>query len=585
MTYTDKIKLIKQLEKVVSNISRMKIYFGKQQYYVGFDISKQLVNQLLELMNQLHQYLTDINERYMLIDLGEFVNIFQELQITQENKNYVYLMDIYELRLLPVLKQLLETLVLDVGTFLDEDLIKQNFIWCKKSNIDLRKLPLLQNIQYKEIERDHFSKNIFEQLEKIVEKCRLHGYMVEVTSSGLPTLVRMFQGEKTYFHTNGMIVEEAVLLGDEWLNQNKEEYIFYGLGLGYPYFEMLSRDQNITIEVIESNLYLLTLAILFAPLGKMCETGRFNLTIDLDYRILQDRTLTVQKEKGTYIFYPALTGIEKETVRQQLELYFVNESSIRTQARDLLGNFRRNVKTSYKSIHELQMKGKRVILVAAGPSLDKNIGELRNCPEDVMIIAVGTVLKKMLALKIIPDYVIIADAGKGVYKQIDGILDCKVPLIFLSTVFSRVVSDYKAEKYILCQQGFEEAEELAHSQGWSLIESGGSVITAAFDLCLKLRASCIVCIGMDFAYTDGVDHASETPECNMIKESKDIQWVTGYNGEMIQTAKNLKIYLEWIERRIERRTDEERKIVLIDATEGGAKKNGMAIMKLRDALR
>ena len=221
--------------------------------------------------------------------------------------------------------------------------------------------------------------------------------------------------------------------------------------------------------------------------------------------------------------------------------------------------------------------------MAAGPSLDKNIDKLRQKREGIILLAAGTVLKKLLAAGIRPDFVIMLDANPTVYSQIQGAEDCMVPLLFLSTACSRVTQNYQGEKYMLCQKGFAPAEELAGENGWMLIESGGSVITAALDLCLRLRVKRIIFAGLDLAYTDSLDHASGT--CDRAKVVQDTGiLVDSVDGGKIATGKNLKVYLDWIERRIAQRAGEEKEIPILDATEGGARKKGMEIATLAQVM-
>ena len=56
------------------------------------------------------------------------------------------------------------------------------------------------------------------------------------------------------------------------------------------------------------------------------------------------------------------------------------------------------------------------------------------------------------------------------------------------------------------------------------------------------------------------------------------------DGGKITTGKNLKVYLDWIERRIAQRVGEEKEIEILDATEGGARKRGMEIVTLAQVM-
>lgn len=121
-------------------------------------------------------------------------------------------------------------------------------------------------------------------------------------------------------------------------------------------------------------------------------------------------------------------------------------------------------------------------------------------------------------------------------------------------------------------------------QDWTLVNSGGSVMTVALDLCLRLQVSQIIFAGLDLAYTDQLDHATGTADQAAVVQETGI-FVDAVNGGKIATGKNLKLYLEWIEKRLAGRTNVERQIPVIDATEGGACKKGMEQMTLQQAIK
>ena len=63
-------------------------------------------------------------------------------------------------------------------------------------------------------------------------------------------------------------------------------------------------------------------------------------------------------------------------------------------------------------------------------------------------------------------------------------------------------------------------------------------------------------------------------------DSNSLRNVEDVYGNMIQTSKNLYIYLRWIQNRIA----EEKTVEFIDATEGGARIKGTKVMRLRDVV-
>ena len=575
-------EVLKIIEKCVENLEHVIYFIERQEQYIAEQYNAMFLSGVSELLEK------SAGREIMLqlSSLDELLEILKSAQTAQIRRNYIFLKDIYELQLLPVLTLSIEYIVGKQGVSLDMEMIWQNFrtIFEKDSDIlaELFKEACFETIPDKLDEFLAYSDYFTALLEEIFAS----GMFVEYTSSGKYTLAAEEDGTKHYFHTNGRISREAMVLADEWLAQRKDDYFFYGLGLGYPYQEMLQRDENVSVTVLESNKDLFVLALCFSPLYEMFETGRFHLHYDGGMDRMRRTRFYIGDTQGFYLFYPALLGIKDYELRQKMEQYFVEESSVRIQGEKLNRNFRRNMKSEYLSINTLreELVGKCVIIAAGGPSLDKNMHLLKERQENIKLIAVGTVLKKFLAKDIIPDYTIIIDAKSGTYRQIDGIEECGVPLIFLSTVYAGIPESYSGRKYLLCQEDFQPAEQLAEQEHWIVIESGGSVTTAAFDLCLRCAVRNIIFVGLDLAYTDGMNHASDTADFDAVDSRHTDIRVEGIHGEMLPTAKNLNIYKEWLENRIRRRSDIEKEIDIVDATEGGAKIEGMIIRSLQEAL-
>ena len=580
------LSLRERLQSVSDKIEGFCHHSRRQRFLSGNRILLVIFQEIPDVLGILFEHMQELNGEEPIFDTEGISLLMQQLQKAREAQDYVLMADIFQWQLQPLFLGIQERLALTLGVQIDEKLFLKNIRSCQQNNPQL-----LYSLLPEELVRECFQSDegiadsCMERLVELVERCLEKGYAVEPTSGGHYTLAVRKGDYNHYLHTNGNVVSEALMLAEEWLAQEKENYIFYGLGLGYAYVEMLSMDYNISIRVLDTNRELLLLAMVFAPLWKLFDSGRFELIYDPTGYKIQKLSVGIQEDTGFYIFYPALQGIKKPALKGQLEVYFVEESSVRTQSRTLQGNFRRNTQVSAGNIRQLisLFSGREVIIVAAGPSLDKNMELLKNRGEGVILLAVGTVLKKLLRAGIRPDYVIMTDASDTVYLQIQGAEDCLVPLLFLSTVFSRVPEAYQGEKYLLCQKDFPPAEALAEEKQWMTVESGGSVTTVALDLCLRLEVERIVFVGLDLAFTGAMDHARDTGYQAKAVQDTGI-YVESVGGGTVATGKNLKAYLDWIERRIARRTEREERIPIVDATEGGARKRGMQVMSLEKAL-
>ena len=99
------------------------------------------------------------------------------------------------------------------------------------------------------------------------------------------------------------------------------------------------------------------------------------------------------------VHYPSICSLKDEAMRKHIEEYFYSWTSISVQLTRLLGNFHDNQPYFAKKVGELQEQfaGKTCFIIAAGPSLDHNMQELKWVSDGGVILATGTVLRKLLA--------------------------------------------------------------------------------------------------------------------------------------------------------------------------------------------
>lgn len=233
-----------------------------------------------------------------------------------------------------------------------------------------------------------------------------------------------------------------------------------------------------------------------------------------------------------------------------------------------------------------QIKTRNVVLVAGGPSLDENISFLKQIANDeqyhkikdnITIICVGKVSRKLLENKIRPDYIIITDAKPTTKWQLAGIEDSGIPLIYISTAAANVVADYRSKRYIVFQSGMPQAENIAAANKLKLYNSGGSVATLAIDIAIRLRAKRIICIGTDMGYKGENTHAYGVGR--KISNKEILKEVDSTGGGKILTGKTLNIYRKWIENRIK---DEYNTEFINSST--GARINGMNEISFREIV-
>lgn len=222
------------------------------------------------------------------------------------------------------------------------------------------------------------------------------------------------------------------------------------------------------------------------------------------------------------------------------------------------------------------------IIISAGPSLSKNIKELKKARNKAFLIATDSALIGLLDEEIIPDVYVTIDPLKPLNRFKDERIN-KIPLICTESArFEVVESNMDKKIFANDSYGYGNAflKELDHP--YQLIDQGGSVATFAYSIAKNIGFTTILLVGQDLAFTD------DTRYYDQVKEWSDIDVSSGDNyvvvediyGHTIKTSKDMAYYLEWFEKQIQNDVQ----IEVIDATEGGARIKGSKIMTLSKAI-
>lgn len=207
------------------------------------------------------------------------------------------------------------------------------------------------------------------------------------------------------------------------------------------------------------------------------------------------------------------------------------------------------------------------VIVAAGPSLDKNINELKKAKNKAFIIAVDSAVKVMAAAGILPDIIVTIDPQKSIARfKLPEIQN--IPMV-CDIYFNRHIYEvYSGRRfYTFINRG--AAMQLIEDDEKNMLLSGGSVANTAFSLAEEMGFKDIVLIGQDLSYPEGKKHAqaANVHGKNEINNNKRRYYeIDGYNGGKVITEANLDIYRKWFEDIIRMHPT----IKVYNATEGGA---------------
>ena len=425
--------------------------------------------------------------------------------------------------------------------------------------------------------------NIYKNIIKIIPN--KNTYEIVKTKTNQSTLKINEEGRSYFLHSKYNPNREGENIAEENYDDSIENYIIFGLGFAYHVEELMAMAPNANFYIIETNKEIFRLALDNVDLDNILENNKVNLyvTDNMD-EIGQVLNETLTKENIKIILHnSSFKAMPKDLIELKylLEEFKMKENSIEKFSPLLDENFKSNIQNYDANVDILfnKYKNKPLYIISAGPSLDKNIKELKSIGDRGIILSVGRAVRPLLKENIMPDFIIITDPSPYLYNmQLDG-LEINVPIIVLSTCDKNVMLNYKGKKLIALQKGYRQAEEYAKQHNHKLIETGGSVATTALDVAINMGCNPITFVGQDLAYTDGKSHSKDTFSKDM-DSSKNLREIEDVYGNIVCAPKNLYSYLRWIQNRIKIEKD----IKFIDATEGGARIEGTKIINLRETI-
>lgn len=497
--------------------------FRKQMYFQGSKRIQTLIKNLEEVTNYV------LNLEVEGLDKQEWLSILQIFLEAQENKDYILIADVLESDLLGYLQKL-------QSHFLEIEVATANEYW----EINMQCIKEIDLSLYKAIIKD--GENI----------CTTGNVQFEpmFAISGQPTL-KVHISEKIFcMHSTVNPENEAQILVASWLKKSVDKYQIFGMGMGYHIKALLDADASISVSVLEYRIEPLMLALTYLDFESYLRSGRLQIVYEANITKLLKNIRQGADDSRFFLHYPSLQCVEQLKIKEMLEDYFINTSSMLEQGDSLYQNFKYLQEKNLPECSVLRdiFEQKNVVIVAGGPSVDDEMESLKKYRDDIVILSVGTVAKKLVRAGIKPDAIIVTDPQDTMYRQVEGLEEDDIPLMLLATGSKTVLDSYKGPVYLVYQHGFEPSEMIAKEKGYSLFQTGGSVTTTALDVAITFGASKIILVGADMAFTDNQSHAKG--QGYEIKDTSDYRKVPSVRGGIVYTSRNLDIYRKWIERRI-----------------------------------
>jgi len=549
------VELFERIKVMLIN-SKHTIHFFRQQNYIkAYPYSQMVLFALQECLTTLPQEANQVLAPY-------FISAIHIISEAMEEGDEIRMADVYELEILPLLHQVLDILCGESGDLLGNywEGMQENY-WKINQKVLKRRFPELCD-------------KILDCRDKIPDE-----YMVSLAGNG-DILLSITTEDNRIVRMNSACdpVQEAMIFAENY--KDAEECLVIGWGVGQHVWALLENPSCKKVIVLENDIYPLAITFMYDNWTWALEDERLSIVYCSDNKEYFRYWNQALDKLKICIWYPSVKAMKDKFAQQKLEEAKITLSSMENMEEELNHNFERNIEEEDEEASSLQERfaEKTVLFIAAGPSLNRDIEKIKQSNlSKYILVCVGKIAAKLIEAGIMPDYIIMIDAQKYTKWQIRDIEECGVPLIYISTVASSVVKDYKGKRYIAFQEGFERSEKYAKEHGYPLYQTGGSVATFALDLLIQFGCDRIICIGLDMGYPGEETHAAGVGDT--LVDKKSLYKVEGIESRYIYTSRPLDMYRQWIEKRISTVRD----IELINASRG-ARIHGMKEVKLEDIL-
>jgi len=346
-------------------------------------------------------------------------------------------------------------------------------------------------------------------------------YSIIETKSGLPSLEITLDGKTMSLHSKIDPSREKNLIDDS----DAEKYdciICLGIGLAYHLQNLNYIAHNykkiILIDVIddipsllkENSEFILEKENITIISGKKNEYLRKILSQEID--LISLKGIKVVEHIASLRIFAEYYLDAKKIINEILNAQAGSEGAKKSFGKRYLKNALINLKVIEKklsiSLLKEKHKNSRACVITSGPSLESHIEWIKENKDSLVIIAVDSALKPLLAHDIKPQYLVSIDPQPYVYEHLQDEDFYDINLIASLTVHPLVM---KKAHYVflnshpLCQL----VEEIDNGVG-SIDSSSGSVAGDAIALSSYLGCKETILFGFDFSFIKEVIYCRET---------------------------------------------------------------------------
>lgn len=336
---------------------------------------------------------------------------------------------------------------------------------------------------------------------------------------------------------------EACRIAGSLFSPQTETYHILGCGLGYlPYQIWRMSEGAASIVIYEEDEEMLEYARQYGVLSWI-EEGALRINYDPDIDKVAGMFLDAEGKNASHdgkeYFYISAwkKNVYKDARKGALSILEANIALQRSMSSRTDINIWKNAKHEQTTFDVIKagLKRDEWIVVSAGPSLDEQIGFLKQSKGARGIVAVNTVLRRLFKEGIKPDLVAAADQYVQMREHIVGIGDQTegIPLIAERRLNWQYVEQYRGP-VCLVDAGYDTAKG-NDDEDTDVWQVSGSVAGLALEAAVRMGAKKIWLVGQDLAYPSGKTYADGMPY-KADADERGTMIVPSVDGGMVRTS-------------------------------------------------
>lgn len=223
-----------------------------------------------------------------------------------------------------------------------------------------------------------------------------------------------------------------------------------------------------------------------------------------------------------------------------------------------------------------------VVMVSGGPSLTKQLSQLKLIRDNIIIVCAGSTINSLLAVDIEPDYVLSIDGGEPNYNHFKALKLDYADLVYTPTSHYQIRKCFSRRAFTLNVSDRKNVEEYLKEKFNYPLQSligGGTVAHYALSFSKYITSGPIAMIGQDLAFTNNQSHALNNKNFESMDDLTNTLEVDGYNGDKVKTSGAFFAMIKSFEEMNKFYPHENK---LFNCTEGGAKLKGYEEISFKD---